>query len=179
MIERYAEAARKYAPCKGTRVLFIAEAPPNEIERYFYFENVQDGDWLWIALMKGLYPEDWEKEVAKEQRSNKIKWLTRFQESGYRLIDALKNPISGSHRLRVATIREQTDRLLCEVGAIRPKCIVLIKKSVNEALFRPMKDADFHIISDESEFLPFPSSGQQSNFEERFSKLNFSKCQQR
>ena len=52
---RYQQARARYVP-RRTRVLFVAEAPPLSLERYFYFEDVRNGDWLWIALMKELFP---------------------------------------------------------------------------------------------------------------------------
>ena len=54
----YATASVKYTP-RNTHVLFVAEAPPDSIDRYFYFDDVKQGDWLWIALMQALFPSEW------------------------------------------------------------------------------------------------------------------------
>jgi hypothetical protein len=89
--DAYAGAAAKYRPRGETRVLFIAEAPPNSIERYFYFEDVEKGDWLWIGLMKALYALDWKE--TKEERKRKRWWLARFCSDGFQLIDAVTEPI--------------------------------------------------------------------------------------
>ena len=59
MSDQYAEHAHPYLPGGRLRILFVAEAPPNSADRYFYFEDVKRDDWLWIALMKGLYPDQW------------------------------------------------------------------------------------------------------------------------
>jgi hypothetical protein len=176
MNENYAEAANKYAPHNGTRILFIAEAPPNEIERYFYFENVKDKDWLWRALMKGLYTECWEKGRTREHRRIKSEWLKKFQTSGYRLIDALKPPVPDSHEQRVQAIKEVETKLIEEVKSIDPKCIVLIKKSVFEALYEPMCATNLNVIN--NEMLPFPSSGWQTEFHNKFKELNLASCSQ-
>jgi hypothetical protein len=64
----YQKAAKKYSP-SDTRVLFVAEAPPNSIDRYFYFEDVTNADWLWIALMKELFPREWGQ--TKQERKRK------------------------------------------------------------------------------------------------------------
>ena len=79
---------------RRTRVLFVAEAPPLSLERYFYFEEVRNGDWLWIALMKELFPVEW-GETSKE-RKRKREWLAKFKENGYLLIEAVEEPIGGS-----------------------------------------------------------------------------------
>jgi hypothetical protein len=112
--------------------LFVAESPPQSSDRYFYFENVKRHDWLWIALMKALYPSEW--GYAAQERPRKPQWLTKFQNSGFRLVDAVKEPISGSHRRRVALIKAAAPALIAEIRAIAPDRIVLIKKSVHEAL---------------------------------------------
>ena len=39
-------ARRKYKPEK-IDLLFIAEAPPNAINRFFYYENVTEADYLY------------------------------------------------------------------------------------------------------------------------------------
>lgn len=83
----YAKAAEKYRPNK-TCVLFVAEAPPGSVDRHFYFEHVKRGDWLWIALMKAVYPSEWES--TKVERRRKVYWLLKFQKSGFLLVDAVK-----------------------------------------------------------------------------------------
>jgi hypothetical protein len=61
------QAAAKYKPA-NTRVLFIAEAPPNEESRYFYFDRVFEQDWLWLGLMKGLYPSEFGESSRERLR---------------------------------------------------------------------------------------------------------------
>jgi hypothetical protein len=70
--------AEKYQP-QRTQILFVAESPPLSVDRYFYFENVKGHDWLWIALMKALYPSEW--AGTKIERQRKAYWLTKFQKS--------------------------------------------------------------------------------------------------
>lgn len=163
---RYQDAAKEYTPPK-TLVLFIAEAPPLSSDRYFYFEKVERGDWLWIALMKALYEPGW--KGAREERARKPYWLRRFQSDGFLLIDAVKQPISGTGRQRIARISSDARQLIREVKKIDPKQIVLIKTTVYHALFQRFKEAGLPVINDGP--LPFPSSGQAKNFAEGFRKL--------
>src|SRR6266496_2400649 len=86
MPNSHAKAAKSYRPAQ-TSLLFVAEAPPNSIDRYFYYEAVEQGDWLWIALMKALYAKKWGQ--AETQRLQKRKWLKEFKDDQYRLIDAV------------------------------------------------------------------------------------------
>ena len=107
-------AADKYVPLK-TNYLFIVEAPPSALERYFYFEDVQTGDSLWIELMKALYSSEF--GVTAENRSKKKDWLTKFKNDGYRLIDALKEPVcrSMSGQKRKILITDRADEIIKEV----------------------------------------------------------------
>lgn len=152
-------AAEKYQP-ERTRVLFVAESPPLSVDRYFYFENVKGHDWLWIALMKALYPSEW--EGTKTERKRKPYWLAKFQKSGFRLVDAVKEPLSGSPRSRVVQIKASAPILISEIQAIAPDHLVLIKKTVYDALFQQLRDAGFLVINQTA--LPFPASGQQKRF---------------
>ena len=109
-------AAEKYVSI-NTNLLFIAEAPPSALERYFYFEDVQTGDSLWIELMKALYSSEF--GVTAEKRSKKKDWLTKFKNDGYRLIDALKEPVcrsmSGQKRkILITAVRMKLLRKLTE-----------------------------------------------------------------
>jgi hypothetical protein len=160
MRDGYADAARKYLPERGTKVLFVAEAPPNSIERYFYFADVVRHDWLWIGLMKSLYPCRW--TIARAERKNKRAWLTRFQRSGFQLIDALKHPVSGRERHRVSEIKNNADGMLQEIKAINPQKIVLIKKTVYDALFERLRTEGLPVANQGA--IPFPSSGRQVEF---------------
>src|SRR5271170_4461660 len=150
------ETAGKYQP-ERTRILFVAESPPLSVDRYFYFENVKGHDWLWIALMKALYPSEW--AGTKTERQRKAYWLTKFQKSGLRLVDAVKEPLSGTPQSRVVQIKASAPTLISEIRAIGPDRIVLIKKTVHDALFQQLRDAGFLVINETA--LPFPATGQQ------------------
>jgi hypothetical protein len=152
-------AAEKYQP-ERTRILFVAESPPLSADRYFYFENVKGHDWLWIALMKALYTSEW--GCTKTERQRKPYWLAKFQQSEFRLVDAVKEPLSGSSQSRVVRIKASAPTLISEIRAIAPNRIVLIKKTVHDALFQQLKDAGFMVVNEIA--LPFPASGQQKRF---------------
>ena len=70
-------ARLRYKP-KEIKFLFVAEAPPKEFSgRFFYFENVLDGDSLFLEIMKVLYPKDF--TLAKIVRLQKKKFLEKFK----------------------------------------------------------------------------------------------------
>ncbi len=164
--ETYAEAAVKYIP-ERTCVLFVAEAPPDSLDRYFYFEDVKRDDWLWIALMKALFPSEWGSTT--EERQRKRYWLQKFQKSNCRLIDAVKTPVDGTDRQKVAFIKAAASDLITEIQAIDPNQIVLIKATVHRALFRMLRKAALPVVNEEP--LPFPSFHWQTEFHDKFRRL--------
>ena len=164
---QYAKAAAKYKP-RQVQVLFIAESPPTAIDRYFYFENSKRGDWLWIALMRGLF--NGEFNDTKSERLRKPYWLAKFRDSGCFLIDAIQEPTSAQNRKRVALIRSRVSAILAEVQALAPQQIVLIKNSVHSVLFRVLGDAGWNMVNEKA--LPFPASGRQRHFQDLFAKLS-------
>jgi hypothetical protein len=164
--DRYARAAAKYRPRK-TWALFVAEAPPNSLDRYFYFEETKRADWLWIVLMKGLYGSEWGE--TKSERLRKRMWLERFRKDGFQLIDALKEPVSGPSKKRTALIRSAGPALVREIKELAPEHVILIKATVYDALSQRLRDAGLPVVNIGG--LPFPSSGRQTEFADEFRRL--------
>jgi hypothetical protein len=84
------------------RVLFIAEAPPAfRFNRLFYFENLREGDTLFLEMMKTLYASAVgftengfsRGSSAEGIRCRKSELLARFMREGYFLIDASEEPM--------------------------------------------------------------------------------------
>ena len=161
-LSQYEEAAARYTPSE-TRVLFIAESPPASIDRYFYYPDVREHDYLWVGLMKALYLDAFGE--TKDERKRKHDWLQRFQRDGYQLIDAVKEP----GHTTVRTIRRNADRVIEEIGEIGPRQVVLIKAPVYKGLFRPLTEAGVPVVDQGS--LPFPGSGWQREFHDLFREL--------
>ena len=162
----YETARRKYRP-KQIRRLLIAEAPPNAIERFFYFENVSNRDWLFLGLMQALYP-DVKKRYLQENRTPKLKiqMLNQFKDDGYFLVDLSPEPIdqipNGRRGLAhcVPGLIERINQLDCPQASI-----ILIKANVYDIAFQPLRCAGYRVIDRR---IPFPSSGQQLNFQIAF-----------
>ena len=163
----YEEASRRYAP-SSVDLLFVAEAPPIVLGRYFYFPEVDEHDHLWVALMKALYRQEFGE--TRQERLRKHDWLTRFQRDGCKLIDALKKPMpeGTNSRKSVALIRAQTDALVREIEDMGPRQVLLIKATVYDALYEPLRTARMPVVEGR---LPFPGSGRQTQFHDGFRNL--------
>ena len=165
--DSYKSAADYFAPEK-TNLLFLAEAPPCSLERYFYYPDVKEHDWLWIGLMKAIYGGQFGEVVVERYR--KIEWLKRFQSDGYRLIDAVKEPFCSDEHppARKKRIKSRLDDIVDEIREINPKQILMIKVTVFGALYQDLKDRGLPIVNARS---PFPGSGRQTEFQDEFKCL--------
>ena len=54
LLRKKIDSARETYKPESIKLLFIAEAPPEEIKRFFYYEEVKDNDWLYLAIVKAL-----------------------------------------------------------------------------------------------------------------------------
>ncbi|MET0779237.1 MAG: serine protease [Candidatus Saccharimonadales bacterium] len=166
----YEHARQKYAPDK-TRVLIVAEAPPESAERFFYYENVKDHDALFVNLMRALYG-DYRHARITEIRKDKQKLLKRFRDDGFYLIDALLEPISLklSSRERERLIAARADDIVKQVKKLHPtNGTILIKKAVFHSLYEKLSQAGLAVKNHVA--IPFPSSGHQKEFQETISGI--------
>jgi hypothetical protein len=147
------EAANRYKP-EPVDLLIVAEAPPSALDRYFYFEDVKDRDSLFRYIARGALG-------AEPTRGNKVELLSRLKERGVFLIDLSPDPVDGTPLAE--GVRELIER--CRVLA--PGAIILVKATVYDAAYWPMKRAGLPVVD---ERIPFPGSGHQKRFEAAFSR---------
>jgi hypothetical protein len=144
-------AALKYKP-RHVNLLLVAEAPPAAEDRYFYFESVASNDWLFVAVVEMLFGE-------KPSRSDKSAWLARLQRTGVFLIDLKLDPVDGS------PLERHVPSLVSRCQFLRPERIVLIKATVYDAAYKPLKASRLPVVNKR---VPFPSTGQQGKFRMQF-----------
>lgn len=169
----FAQARKKYLP-QSVKLLFVTEAPPTpDRNRYFYFEQVRQGDSLFLELMKVLFPEEVAAfDTVKALRAEKVYFLERFQAAGFHLLHATDEPkpdTTASERRKaykesLLTLMGQIDRL-----ADKNTPIILISAVVYEACFHLLTKAGYQVINES--MIEFPNSGQQINFRRKLSTL--------
>jgi hypothetical protein len=157
----YATARNKYRP-KHIRVLLIGEAPPCALDRFFYFEDVKKQDSLFLEIMGSLYP-DQKKQYLGSGRDTELKkdLLETFQSDGYWLLDLYETPVEESGN-EVQLLLEKLKKLVT-----KDTCIILIKANIYDLCYTPLTDAGYKVIN---ERIPFPGSGQQGVFREKFGR---------
>jgi hypothetical protein len=160
------ELARlRYWPMGQLELLFIAEAPPADPGRFFYFDQVDTADWLYLALMRALFADARELD-APRLRSDKPDYLARFRDAGFYLIDACDSPMpkgitaAGKRRRLTASLQDLL-RNTCALSGPDTR-IVLISRSVFDVCYAPLKSEGLNVIN--TAMIDFPSSGRQAEF---------------
>lgn len=148
-------AARRYKP-KQVELLLVAEAPPCDTDRYFYFEDVDAHDWLFRYVWEGLTGE------KPGDRANKKHQLAALRDAGVFLIDLHEANVSSP---KLAQLTPCVPGLIERGRALRPGAIILIKSIVHDAAHAALAAAGLPVID---ERIPFPASGQQARFLETF-----------
>jgi len=144
-------AARKYAP-KRVRLLLVAESPPGDLSRYFYFEDASTGDSLFEEVCGLLFEE-------KPQR-NKVPYLKELRRRGVFLVDLKPDTPREDEKLG-----PYVAPFLINLDALAPEKIILIKSDVYDAAYSVMKKAGLPVVDVR---VPFPSTGHQVEFRQKF-----------
>lgn len=164
------EAREQFRP-NQVKVLFIAEAPPYAPDRFFYFTDVRKGDSLFLHLIREVFP-DLKNEAAINLRNRKEELLYRFQEDGFYLEDSIQHPLpkgtSAAQKLKL--IIEGQEVLNSRIASYKNTKVVLLSSTVFKANYDYLSDLGYTILNDTA--IPFPGSGQQTNFKNAFQKID-------
>jgi hypothetical protein len=160
---KYSTARNKYKP-KHINVLIIAEAPPCALDRFFYFEDVKKQDSLFLEIMGVLYPEK-KEAYLKSGRDTSLKkdLLETFQSDGFWLLDLSEIPTSLLNSSLENCVSSLIPKLEKDIN--ESTSVILIKSNVYDTCYMPLKSKGYKVIN---ERLPFPGSGQQKVFREKF-----------
>jgi hypothetical protein len=147
-------AAARYKP-KAIKLLIIAEAPPCDPERYFYFEHVDRHDWLFRYVWEGLMG-------TKPDREKKATHLASLRDAGVFVTELHEASIESPS---AADLRPMVPDLVARCHAMKPRHVVLIKSVVYDVAFDTLVSAGIPVIDQR---IPFPASGQQQKFLDGF-----------
>ncbi|MCL4536816.1 MAG: hypothetical protein M1610_04405 [Nitrospirae bacterium] len=163
------ELREKYRPDK-IQYLLIAESPPiceNDQVRFFYNPDQEKWDFMFKSIMDCVFPDF----KASYKRGDKHHYLQRFKNKGFYMIDATDIPINNlTEKKRSELIESESESKIKEIEKIISKDtpILLIKKNIFLIFYRKLNDLGYNVVHDE--FLPFPSSGHQSKFKDKFKR---------
>jgi hypothetical protein len=161
----YALARNKYKPAR-IRTLFLTEAPPDNLERYFYFEDVKKQDSLFLEVMGVLYP-DLKNRYLRSGRKSDLKedLLLQFQSDGYWMMTIAEIPFSLSSNSLQDYLPALPERLNKYINRQTP--VILIQAAVYDLCYPFLAGHGYNVVN---ERIPFPGSGQQKIFREKFAQ---------
>ncbi len=172
----YESVRQKYKP-EPIKFLLVAESPPPAPDvpssrQFYYTDRIRRDDRLFTNTIRALYPKATQvKEVELEQ--DKEKWLNRFKDDGWYMIEALEE--SQEHEVtkgeRQDKIRQGLPRLIERVKELADKNtkIILIKSNVFIVASEPLRLAGFNVLN--TELLDYPGRFNQKAYREKLLKL--------
>ena len=169
----FEKARRKYRP-ELIKYLLVAETPPkSDSKRFFYFENVDEQDSLFLETMKCLYPSDTRNVETKTIRARKSYFLQKFQKDGFYLIDSLDAPFEErySSKKKEALLVAGQKELLAKIKSLcsTKTKVILIAAPVFKANYSFLSANNVNVIN--KDLVDFPGSGGQRKFQEKFGML--------
>lgn len=160
--EKRQEMQISYKPSL-VKYLLIAEAPPNNLDRYFYFNDVKTQDALFLNITQALFPKLKDEYLLKGRNPNmKHHILEEFRLQGFYLIDLSKTPKVSEIQMKIAI-----DTLTVRVKSLinEDTKIIIIKASVYDLIYDILK-SNFQNTIDVR--IPFPGQGHQKEFHRQF-----------
>lgn len=156
------ESARNAFKPAVARLLFIAEAPPEDVERFFYYPNVSEKDFLYLAIVKALTNCEKNNYTPSKIRKHKQEILQLLQQDGIYLMDLCPIPLSKggvAAKLHTPDFLHRLENESCVDKSTTQ--VILVKANVYDCLHKELEERNYHV---QSQRLPFPSSGQQKRF---------------
>lgn len=163
----YAERRARWKPDR-VRLLLIAESAPDDggdetSRRFFYDERLTRHDGLFREVVKALYSPNSLKSGLETKRP----WLQRLSDDGVYLIDLASVPVNYHDPVqREAVLKQNIAATVGLARSLEPQGVVLVKQNVFELLAGPLTSAGLRVLHETA--LPFPASGWQKVFRERF-----------
>jgi predicted ATPase len=163
-LKKQLETARqKYKP-ETVKYLLVAEAPPDSLERFFYYDSVRQHDYLFLGVAEALYPK-LKEQFLLSRRSSEIKnsILQTLQKDGFYLLDLSELPLS----FLDTDLQSQLPSLVEKINSVSDDNtqIILIKANVYDIAFYYLKQKFENVIDQR---ITFPGQGGQRKFQDEF-----------
>ena len=159
------KARQKYKP-EIVKYLLVAEAPPDSLERFFYYENVRQHDYLFLGVAEALYPR-LKEQFLLSGRSSELKntILQTLKKDGFYLLDLSELPLS----LLDSDLQSQLPALVNKIKSVSNDNtqIILIKANVYDIAFQFLKTKFKNVVDQR---ITFPGQGGQRKFQDEFKR---------
>lgn len=172
-MDKFEIARQKYKPHK-IRYLLVAETPPkSDSQRFFYFEDVDKQDSLFIQTIRVIYSKETENIGTPNLRKDKKYFLDKLKNDGFYLIDSIESPfeIKYSFDQKANLIRTGQYDLLKKISSLidSETKVILIAKPVYVAIFSFLTENGVNTLN--KEFIDFPGSGGQKKYRDKMRQI--------
>ena len=161
---RWEKLRESYRPSE-VKTLIVGEAPPDGGTRFFYYDNVPQYDYLFLAVMEVLYPTAARAYKAYRTARAKKELLDKFKSDRFYLMDLYPMPLDkkpkgkGPHFFAKAFMRRLSNEKLAK------ECIIILLNPA-KVLEYPLKSLGYNVF-----VLPFPLYGGKAEFVQRFREI--------
>jgi hypothetical protein len=160
--EEYLALRNEHLPT-NLKIVFILESPPAS-GKYFYDEQGSVNEPLFSAMMK----------LLNYKLQNKRDGLCYFANTGHFLVDATYEPVNEfSDTVRDRKILANFESLVSDLENLNYSTqteFILVKANICRLLETRLKDKGFKIRNN-GIVVPFPSTGQQTNFSNEIKQI--------
>ncbi len=172
----YDKVREKYKPAH-IKYLIIAESPPpppdvQSSRQFYYTDRIRKDDRLFVNTIQALF-EDAANLTETELEIDKEKWLHRFKNDGWFMIEALED--SQVHKVtkkkRQEKIKAELPHLIEKIKAIvnSDTKIILLKSNVFEVAAEPLRVAGFDVLN--NELVDYPGIYNRKAYRQKLSAL--------
>jgi hypothetical protein len=172
----YDKVRLKYKP-SHIKYLMVAESPPppsdtQSSRQFYYTDRIRRDDRLFVNTMQALYGDAADLKAA-ELEAAKTRWLGRFKNDGWYMIEALEE--SQEHEVtkkqRQAKIAAALPKLIERVRHLAgpDTKLILLKSNVFEVGAEPLRAAGFNVLN--KELVDYPGRFNQRAYREKLAAL--------
>jgi hypothetical protein len=135
--------------------LLVSEAPPSALDRYFYFEDVNEHDSLFRHVVQAV--------LGEKPTRDKAPYLDELRERGWFLAHVSEDPFRDR-----SVLAQLVPDLLVRCEELAPRRIVVVGAPLYDLVHGPMRAAGLPVVDVR---MPYPGSGQQRRFLEALRPL--------
>lgn len=161
---RWETLRESYKPSE-IKTLIIGEAPPDGGTRFFYYDNVPQYDYLFLAVMGVLYPTETLLYKINRTPKEKKKLLERFKADGFYLMDLYPMPLDKKPKGKGKSFFAEVFMRRFNNEQIAKNCIIVLLNPA-KVLECPLKSLGHKVF-----VLPFPLYGGKAEFVQQFREI--------
>ena len=161
---RWENLRGSYRPA-GIKTLIIGEAPPDGGTRFFYYDNVPQYDYLFLAVMGVLYPTETLLYKINRTPKEKKKLLERFKTDGFYLMDLYPMPLDQKPKGKGEVFFSNVFMKRLSKEHLAKDCLIILLNPA-KVLERPLKNLGYKVF-----IVPFPRYDGTLKFTQQFGEI--------